>query len=169
MTKMAYLAIIGELNGENTAISLRSKVVETCIQDLTHETETTIGWPSYLEKAAELVLETSAQENTIVLLLRHSSEEVVMKTLTWINALPSEDIFTKTIRDAIWELIDQTKWDGACSLALQAMSNAKDGETRVTLVRCIDGYRESYNLPIKDGWITIAGYAARMVRSRLIF
>jgi hypothetical protein len=163
LVKAVLLDIMRVIYRDDKAKILRDRVMEMCLDDLHLEAKFTVGWQWYLEKAVEMVLETDVGENTLELLLRHSSEEVVMKALSWANDSGASSILSENIRDALWDLINQNKWDGVCSLSLRAMSNAVDGETQVTLAHCLRGYQNSNHLRIKDGWIALAGYAARMV------
>ena len=124
-----------------------------------------VGWQMYLEQATSLVLKTNKgtedDGHMLESLLRNQNEEVVLKTLSWMN--DSDIEYPHRVRSALHDLVFQNKWDGVCGLALQAMSDLSDEE--MGLVECLCGFERSDVMPVNEGWLRLAGSAARIVLS----
>ena len=173
LTKAAFVEIVHlVLRNEDKANGLKALVVSICVEDIRLGINSTIGWQWYLEQVATLALQTLSNEPSISearsgdilrLLLSNPNEEVVLKTLSWLNESAPKGIFVDSVQQALWGLITQDKWDGVCAMALRAMSNVIDGHERISLETCITEYHKNDIMPVKEGWITVAGYAARMV------
>jgi hypothetical protein len=175
MTRAAFVEIaryLGEKGVEDE--DLRGMTLWRCVVSVRCPASLVIGWPMYLEQAALFLLgamkkwpadvDVSAEE-VMVLLLKNNFEEVPLKTLSWIIDPKTEIEMTSDVRRALRELVVQEKWDGVRAMALQAMSHAmNDDHDGLGLEECIRGFETGGVMPLKEGWITVCGYAARMVR-----
>ena len=82
------------------------------------------------------------------------------------NDTKSTFISSPELRQMLRRLICQNKWDGVCALALRVIPGVLgDGQQVFTLGECIRGYQGNQVMPIREGWIVVAGIAARMVFS----
>jgi hypothetical protein len=63
-------------------------------------------------------------------------------------------------------LVCQKRWDGVCALALRVIPGVLGyGQQEFSLGECIRGYQGNQAMPVREGWIVVAGIAARMVFS----
>lgn len=166
LTKAAYLEIVRLLDKEEKAEKLRDLVSTVCLEDLRSGSNSSVGWQLYLEQATSILLKTITEDHKesaaiLELLLQNENEEVVLKTLLWMN---KSDYPSDNVKHMLYELVCQDKWDGVCALALRAMSSVTD-KSEISLEECIRGLERSGVLPVTEGWITVAGYAARTVSS----
>jgi hypothetical protein len=164
LTKSAYLEIVHLFEKEEKAKRLSDLVLPSCRNDISR-VSTSVGWQMYLEQATSIVLKTikGTEDDgyTLESLLQNKNEEVVLKTLSWMK--DSDIEYPSRVRMALHDLVFQNKWDGVCGLALQAMSSLNDEE--MNLVECLCGFERSEVMPVNDGWLRLAGSAARMVLS----
>lgn len=164
LTKSAYLDIVDLFEKEGNAKQLRDLILPTCRKDLSR-VSTSVGWPMYLEQATSIVLKTikgsEDDGHMLELLLRNENEEVVLKTLSWM--IDSEREYPHCNKRALHDLVFQNKWDGVCGLALQAMSRLNNEEMK--LVECLRGFERGEVMPVNEGWLRLAGSAARIVSS----
>ena len=162
LTKAAYLEIVQLFEEKENARQLRNLVLTVCRKDISRVT-TSVGWQMYLEQATSIVLNTITDreddDHMLELLLQNENEEVVLKTLSWMN--DSEMEYPPGVRRALHDLVFQKKWDGVCALALQAMSSLNDEE--MNLEKCLCGLERSEVMPVNQGWLRLAGSAARIV------
>jgi hypothetical protein len=173
LTKAAFVEIAHFLfNCEDKASALVEKVLTTCLGDLGGGRNESVGWQLYLEQAASLVLDVYTKNvdfkgipsDVVEMLLQNDNEEVVMKTLSWMNNSKSECSSTAVLRQALRRLICQNKWDGVCALALRVIPGVfGDDEQGFSLAECIRGYQGNQVMPVREGWIAVAGFAARTV------
>jgi len=165
LTKAAYLEIAQLFEKEERGKQLKDLVLLACLEDLSR-VSTSVGWQMYLEQATTIVLKTIAggedDGHMLQLLLRNKNEEVLLKTLSWMN--DSEMEYSRRVRRALHDLVFQNKWDGVCALALQAMSGLNDEE--MNLEECLCGFESSEVMPVNEGWLRLAGPAARIVSFR---
>ena len=163
LTKAAYLELVQLFDTEEKVQKLRELIYTVCLEDLRAGSKSFVGWQLYLQQATSIILTTIKDDsgestNIIEMLLRNDHEEVVLKTLSWMNKS------NYPARGVLYELICQDKWDGVCALALRVMSGVKD-KSEISLEECILGFEKSGVMPVTEGWITVAGYTARSVIS----
>jgi hypothetical protein len=173
LTKAAFVEIAHFVfNCEDKASALVEKVLSTCLGDLGGGRNESVGWQLYLEQAASLVFDVYAKNvdfkgilsDVVEMLLQNDNEEVVMKTLSWMNNSKSEYSSTAELRQALRRLICQNDWDGVCALALRVIPGVfGDDEQGFSLTECIRGYQGNQVMPVREGWIAVAGFAARTV------
>jgi len=173
LTKAAFVDTARFLfNTEDKTSLLAEKVLKVCVDDLRAGKNASIGWPLYLEQAVALVLDAHAkdvdfdciQSDVLEVLLQNDNEEVVLKTLLWMNDTKSAFVPTSKLRQTLRDLICQEKWDGVCALALRVIPGVLgNGEQEFDLGECIRGYHGNQVLPVREGWIAVAGFAARTV------
>jgi hypothetical protein len=102
------------------------------------------------------------------LLLRNENEEVVLKTLSWLNESKTNVMSDLGIRKAVRSLIDQHHWDGIRALALRAMSGViDDSKDGISLRECTLMCQRENVMPLKEAWIVMSGFAAKRVNSLL--
>lgn len=150
LTKAAILEIVQLFDNVEKATKLRELVYLVCNEDI-QTTGSIVGWQLYLEQATSIVL----NNGNLTFLLQNENEEVVIKTLKWMNR-------TGISGDPklLYKLACQDKWEGVCALALQAMSKEN---SEFTLEECICAFEKSGVMPVTEGWITLAGYVAKTV------
>lgn len=173
LTKAVFVDIAHFLfNYEDKATALVERVLKVCLEDLQAWNNEPVGWQFYLEQAAALVLDARTknvdfdcmQSNIVETLLQNDNEEVVLKTLSWMNDTKSTFISSSELRRTLRRLICQNKWDGVCALALRVIPGVLgDGQPVFNLGECIRGYQGNQVMPVREGWIVVAGIAARMV------
>lgn len=177
LTKAAFVEIVRYLLENNVnADDLCEMTMRVCIGDLQTTVVPPVGWQMYLEQAALLLLGGMktwnsnvgiSAEEVVVQLLRNDNQEVLVTTLSWINDPKSETVLAPDIRRALRQLVIQDKWDGIRAMALQAMSRAmNDYDDGISLETCIQGFETGGVMPLKEGWIVVCGYSARMVIPR---
>jgi hypothetical protein len=171
LTKAAFVEVVHQvLNKEKKASELRSLVLSVCLHDLRGGQNMAVGWQMYLEQAACLMLdalETPAHPidktngEILELLLLNENDEVVLKTLLWINKFGKEYAFIGNVNCVLHNLVSRDNWDGVCAQALRAVSGAMgDNRAEIGLAKCIQECKKDHVVPVKEGWITMAGYAA---------
>jgi hypothetical protein len=174
MTQAAFVEIVRYLGEKGVQEEeLRLMTLRMCVVSVRCPASSLIGWPMYLEQAALFLLGAMKKwpadvdvspEEVMVLLLKNNYEEVPIKTLSWINDSKTQIQMTSDVRRALLELVVQEKWDGVQAMALQAMSHALNNDhVGLGLEECIRGYETGGVMPLKEGWITVCGYSARMV------
>jgi hypothetical protein len=173
LTKGAFVEIAHFLfNCEDRASALVENVLTTCIGDLGVGQKESIGWQLYLEQAASLVLDVHTKtvdfkclpSNVVEMLLQNDNEEVVLKTLSWMDNSNFEYSSTPMLRQGLRNLGCQDKWDGVCALALRVIPRVlDDDEQEFSLTECIQGYQGNQVMPVREAWIAVAGFAARRV------
>jgi len=174
LTKAVFVDIAHFLfNCEDKATALVEEVLRVCLQDLQAGKNESVGWQLYLEQAAALVLgaytKNVVHSDVVELLLQNDNEEVVLKTLSWMNDTKSALVSSPKLRHTLHDLICQDKWDGVCALALRVIPGALgDGKQEFNLGECIRGYQRNQITPVREGWIAVAGFAACTVSFPLI-
>lgn len=176
LTKAAFVEILHQVsNKEKKASELRRLALDVCLHDLRSGQQTTVGWQMYLEQAASLVLDTletpshsldEPNEEILELLLGNENEEVVLKTLLWMNTFGQKYVSIENIACVLHNLVYRDSWDGVCAQALRAVSKATgENKIEIGLAKCVQECKKDKVMPVKEGWITMAGYAARKVCS----
>ena len=182
LTKAAYTEIVHSLS-DSIVLPTRfvDRVLQICLEDIRSGNPSPVGMRMYLEQASTVVLAAissgkhSFEEppaHILELFLRNANEEVVLNTISWISKNPQwvypKQVSLKNVRMALCELVRQDKWDGVCALALEAMSHGVgDDIDNISLLECIHGFQQKGVRPVKEGWIILSGYAARIVSAYL--
>jgi hypothetical protein len=174
LTKAAFVEIVRYLIQKDAKVdNLRKITLAVCIKEIRTRQTAPVGWQMYLEQAATILLGARnvcsdemgiSTEEVMVFLLQNENEEVVLKAVSWIVDQKSTAELAPAVRSTLRELVVQDKWDGVRAMALQAISSVMaDEEDGISLEECIHGYGTGGVMPLKEGWITVYGYAARKV------
>ena len=177
LTKAAFVEIAHFLlKYENKATALVERALILCLEDLQAGMNESVGWQLYLEQVASLVLDVreknidceSVPYDVLNMLLQNDNEEVVLKTLTWLSNTKSAESSTPILRQSLGRLIRQDKFDRVCALALRAIPKITcDNEQEFGVGDCVRGYKASQVMPVREGWIVLAGFTAHTVFSYL--
>jgi hypothetical protein len=177
LTKAAFVEVVQFLfKKDETAYLLVEMVLKMWFQDLRGGTFP-VGSQLYLQHGTSLFLDAygvckedfGCTFNEIMeLLLRNENEEVVLKTLSWLNETKTDVMSDLSIRKAVRNLINQQQWDGIGALALRAMSGVfDDGKDGIPLRECTFMCQRENVMPLKEAWIIMSGFAAKRVKSFL--
>ena len=173
-TKAAFIEIVQVLVKKEVNVDRLTEMVCTiCLNDIREAHIFPIGSRVYLEQATALLLETLSdgryalfepREKILCDLLHSPYEEVILKTLAFINEFKPHDIVG--IGDALVWLLSSNTSEQVRALILQSMSSiATSGKLGMSLRSCLLELEKANVLPLKEAWITLSGSAALEVLS----
>jgi len=170
LTRAVVVEIVQcSLLNETKGSEIVGRVYHICMEDIRQGCRAPVGSQMYLAQAASFVLATMTSghkvqgtvEEILDLLLRSSTEEVIVCSLEWLNKTHSELTSLGAAKQAVRDLVTQSPTDGIGALALRVLSQSGQDEDTMDLVECISGLQKDNVLPVKEGWIIISGASVR--------